>query len=316
MNLNSDKIPVIVIVGPTASGKTELSVNVALKFSGEIISADSMQIYKEFNISTAKPDEDKLKMVKHYLINEVSVKDDFSVYKYVSKAHVYARYIYKCGKTPIIVGGTGLYIDSFLNNVNFEGEKTSDDIKKDLYDEYKINKEKLYEDLKRIDPISAAKFHINDAKRIIRALEFYYSHGYTISKQEEKSRLIPSPYKATIIGLNFRDRKLLYNRINKRIDNMISTGLVNEVRNIMSNGLSKTAQCAIGYKEIVPYINGECSLDEAVHNLKINTRRYAKRQISWFKKNEDIKWIYMEDYSSFDDIIFKAESIIKDDETL
>lgn len=312
MSLSPNKTPIIAVVGATAVGKTELSINIALKFLGEIISADSMQIYKEFNISTAKPNETQLKTVKHYLINEVSVKTNFSVYEYIKRARVYAKKIYDDGKIPILVGGTGLYVDSFLNGLNFEGEKTIHNIKKEIQNISHADKEKLYNDLLSIDPISAEKIHHNDIKRVVRALDFYYSCGYPISKQVEKSKLIQSPYTVQFIGLNFRDRSVLYDRINKRVDDMIKRGLVDEVKYIMSLPPGDTAKYAIGYKEIIPYIKGLCSIDEAVYNLKRNTRRYAKRQLTWFNKNKNIKWIYIDDYNSFDDVKIRAENIIEE----
>lgn len=306
------KIPVIAIVGPTASGKTELSVELAFKFSGEIISSDSMQIYKEFDICTAKPGKEQLTIVKHYFIDEMSVQERFSVADYVKRAHIYAKEISKNNKVPIVVGGTGLYVDSFLKNINFEKNEPNHATRENLYKDSLEDLNKLYRDLRCVDETTANQIHPNDRKRIIRALEFYYSHGYPISEQVRKSMLIDTPYNTVFIGLNFQNRNILYERINSRVDNMIKNGLVQEVEDIFELRPSDTASVAIGYKEMLPYIKGECSLDEAIENLKRGTRKYAKRQITWFKRNKDINWIYIDKYTSFEGVISEAEKIVKE----
>lgn len=306
------KIPIVAIVGPTASGKTELSVNLAHRISGEIISADSMQIYKEFNICTAKPNEEQLKSVKHYCVGEISVRERFSVADYVKRAHVCARKITEKNKVAFVVGGTGLYIDSFLKNVDFEKITPNLELRENLYKDSLCEKGKLYKELQHIDPLSAGQIHPNDTKRIIRALEFYYSYGYPISEQVKRSLCAQSPYEAVFIGINFEDRNVLYDRINERVDNMVRNGLVEEVEHILKLKPSNTATEAIGYKEIIPYISGQCSLDEALENLKKDTRHYAKRQITWFKRNKDIHWLYADKYDSFESMILDAERIIKE----
>ena len=310
--MESKKIPIIAIVGPTASGKTKLSIELAIRFLGEIISSDSMQIYKEFNICTAKPSDNDLKAVKHYFINEKSVQDDFSVADYAKAAHIYAKDIYKRGKIPIVVGGTGLYMDSFLKNISFEKDKSGYWTRECLYKYADGNLDKLYQDLKIVDAHAANKIHKNDKKRIIRALEFYYSYGYPISQQTERSLSAESPYKVIFIGINFKDRKILYDRINTRVDNMFEAGLIKEVEEIYKLSPSDTAKAAIGYKEILPYLQGKCDLNEAIENLKRSTRKYAKRQITWFKRNKNINWIYLDEHKIFNEVAKKAIDIVKE----
>lgn len=306
-----NKIPIIAIVGPTASGKTELSIKIAEKFNCEIISADSMQIYKEFSILTAKPSLNQLNKIKHYMIDIVSAKKNFSVANYVKIAKICAIDIVKKNKTPLIVGGTGLYIDSFLNDIEFEGDKKDySKVRKKLYERYN-NGENLYNELIGIDPQSAANIHKNDIKRTVRAIEFYYCFGYPISLQVERSKAKEPPYNPIIIGLNFRNRQVLYDRINKRVDYMATNGLVSEVESVLGSGISKTAAASIGYKEMIPFLKGECGLEDAIENVKKETRRYAKRQITWFKKNKKISWLYIDDYSSFLDMISSASQIVK-----
>ncbi len=310
MNTEKNLIPIVSIVGPTASGKTELTIDLALKFSGEIISADSMQIYKEFEISTAKPTLSQRNKVKHHIIDILHVNEEFSVANYTKLAKTAAQNIYNRGKLPFLVGGTGLYIDSFLKNIEFENKITPDKkIRKELE---KKSSPELLEILKKIDPQSAQNIHVNNKKRLIRAIEFFYTSGYPISIQVKNSKNKISPYKVCKIGLNFRNREILYNRINLRVEKMFEHGLLNEVKTIFSSmNLSKTAAVAIGYKEILGHVNGKTNLDEAKENLKKATRNYAKRQITWFKRDLEINWIYVDDFENYSDILNKAEKIIK-----
>lgn len=305
------KISVIVVVGPTASGKTELAIKVAQKFNCEIISADSMQIYKEFNILTAKPSVNQLNGIKHHMIDFISIKENFSVADYVKMAKRCVSDIMKKGKIPLIVGGTGLYINSFLNDIDFKGNKEDfSETRKKLYEKYNNGKD-LYNELTRIDPKSIESIQRNDIKRIIRALEFYYSFGYPISVQVEKSKFKEPPYNSVIIGLNFKNRQILYNKINRRVDDMVKNGLELEVKAAMDFGIGKTAESSIGYKEMIPFIKGECGIEDAVENIKKESRRYAKRQITWFKKDKSIKWVYIDEYNSFSNVIADAVEIIK-----
>ena len=305
----NEKISIISIVGPTASGKTDLSINLALKLDTEIISADSMQIYKEFNILSAKPEKEKLSLVKHHLIDFLSVSEEFSVSKFISLSEKCINEIYSQGKIPILVGGTGLYVDSLLKGLKFESKKNIENSEaiKSLDN---LSSEELFKILEKIDPVSSEKIHINNVKRLKRAIEFFYQEGYPISCQVENSKKIISPYNVCRIGLNFESRDILYDRINKRIDEMFESGIEEEVKLISKLKLSKTSSMAIGYKEVLPYVLGNCSKEEAKEELKKATRRYAKRQLTWFKKNLDINWIYVDKCTDTSEVIEKSFEIV------
>ncbi len=302
-------IPVVCIVGPTASGKTDLAVDLALEFEGEIISADSMQVYKEFEISTAKPGADQIKAVPHHLIDFLSVSEEFSVARFKVLADKFIEDIHSCGKLSFLVGGTGLYIDSLLKNINFEDFSNVNDKEAEAFQG--LSNEKLAEILEKVDPVSAEKIHLNDTKRLIRAIEFFYAAGYPISKQTNQSKKAQPLYKVCKIGLNFKDRDILYDRINKRVDKMFEKGIVEEVRKLSRMHLSKTAQAAIGYKEIIPFLEGKCKLEEARENLKKVTRNYAKRQLTWFRRDKEINWIYPDEHDNFFKVTDTARDIIK-----
>lgn len=306
-------IKVVSIVGPTASGKTKLAVKLAQKFNGEIVSADSMQIYKGMQIATAKPTFYETEGVKHHLIDFVSPDETYSVAMFVKDASKCIADIYSRGKLPFIVGGTGLYVDSLLNNITFSEEQRDEKLSLELrkiYEEQGIDT--LLKMLSEFDIDSANRLKAErNPKRIIRAIEFYKTTGITITEQNEKSNLEKSPYSPTKIGLNFKDRAKLYERINKRVDLMLENGLVNEAKDVLSSKLSFTSIKAIGYKELLPYFNGEKTLDECVEKLKMETRRYAKRQITWFKRDLDINWLYADEYNSFEELLADAVEIIK-----
>lgn len=308
-----NSIKVVSIVGPTASGKTKLAVKLAQKFNGEIVSADSMQIYKGMQIATAKPTIDETEGIKHHLIDFVSPDETYSVAMFVKDASNCIADIHSRGKLPFIVGGTGLYVDSLLNNINFSEEQRDEKLSLELrkiYEEQGIDT--LLEMLSEFDIDSANRLKAErNPKRIIRAIEFYKTTGITITEQNEKSKLVKSPYSPVKIGLNFKDRAKLYERINKRVDLMLENGLVSEAKDILSNKLSFTSVKAIGYKELLPYFNGEKTLDECVEKLKMETRRYAKRQITWFKRDLDINWLYADEYNSFEELLADAVEIIK-----
>ena len=282
---------VVVVLGPTASGKTSLGIEIAEKLKGEIVSADSMQIYENMDIATAKPTADELSRVKHHLIGFVPIGEKFSVAKYKEKALEAIDDILSRGKLPIVVGGTGFYIDTLVKNTEFLDYEESD-IREKL--EERCNSEgveSLYNELKSIDPKTAERLHINDTKRIIRALDVYYSTGKTISEQEEASHLNESKYKWCLIGLRAQDRQYLYDRINLRVDMMLEEGLIEETHNFFNSEASATAAQAIGYKELKPYIDSLVSLNTAVEKLKMESRRYAKRQLTWFRRNPEIHWL-------------------------
>lgn len=289
------KTSVIVIVGPTASGKTWLGVELAKKLNGEVISADSMQIYKGMNIATAKPTEEEMEGIKHHLIDFVEPDCNFSVAKYKKLANEKIDEIISKGKTPIIVGGTGLYVDCVLNNTVFYDYEESK-IREELEERAKKNGiESLLEELFVVDRETAERLNINDKKRIIRALELYYLTGKTISDQNKDSHKEKPKYDFCLIGLNARNRQYLYDRINKRVDLMLDCGLLEEAKAFFKSSVSSTAKQAIGYKELKPFIDGHIELDTAVENLKMATRRYAKRQLTWFRRYEFINWIYIDD---------------------
>lgn len=304
-----DKPLVVVVLGPTASGKTSLGIEIAEKLGGEIVSADSMQIYENMDIATAKPTADELSRVKHHLIGFVPVGEKFSVAKYKEKATEAIDDIISRGKLPIVVGGTGFYIDTLVKNTEFLDYEDSG-VRNKLEAKCESDGiETLYNELKEIDPKAAEKLHINDNKRIIRALEVYYTTGKTITEQDEASHLIESKYRWCLIGLNAKDRQYLYDRINLRVDIMVKEGLIEEAVNFFSSEVSATAAQAIGYKELKPYIDSLVSLDEALEKLKMESRRYAKRQLTWFRRNPDINWLEI-DAMTKDELINSAYEII------
>ncbi len=300
---------VVIVVGPTASGKSALAVEIAKKFGGEVISADSMQIYKGMDIATAKPTEEEMQGVAHHLINIIEPYETYSVNEFKNDATELIEQILAKNKLPIVAGGTGFYIDTLVNNTEFLDYEKSD-IRSIL--EKRAEAEgisALYGELKSIDPEAAAKLHENDTKRIIRALEVYHSTGKTITEQERLSHLEESPYRFCIIGINANNRQLLYDRINRRVDVMLKAGLLKEAEDFFALPVSSTAKQAIGYKELKPYFDGLCTLEDAVEKLKMETRRYAKRQLTWFRKRENINWIYI-DGKSKDEIVSEACRII------
>ena len=303
---------VVVVLGPTASGKTSLGIEIAERFGGEIVSADSMQIYENMDIATAKPTPKEQVRVKHHLVGFVPMGEKFSVAKYKEKATHVIDDILSKGKLPVIVGGTGLYIDTLINNTEFLDYQESD-IRTKLEERCrKDGIEALLKELAEIDPVTAERLHINDSKRIIRALEVYYSTGKTISEQDKLSHMNESKYRFCIIGLNANNRQYLYDRINLRVDLMMKAGLLEETRAFFNSDVSATAAQAIGYKELKPYIDSLVSLEEATEKLKMESRRYAKRQLTWFRKNSSINWLYIDDLSS-DELIDTACRIIENE---
>ena len=291
------KPKVIIIGGPTASGKSSLAIELAKVLNGEIISADSMQIYKKLDIGTAKVTEEEMQGIKHYMIDICEVEEKFSVADFQKLAYEYIEKILAKGKIPIIAGGTGLYISSLVDNMKFTEETKKDKIVREkLYQKAEELKEDapdyFYDMLLKIDEEAAKKIEKNNLKRVIRALEIYYTTGETKTMQDKKTTLedIKYDYKTFIIDW---DRQMLYDRINKRIDIMINQDILKEVKWLYNKKLPQdnTAMAAIGYKEFFPYLTGQLSLEECVEKLKQETRRYAKRQITWFKRIKNIKYI-------------------------
>ena len=286
------KEKVIVICGPTASGKTALSIELAKKINGEIVSADSMQIYKDMNIGTAKPTIDEMQGIKHYLLDFVSPEERYSVAQYKQDAKRAIKEIIKKGKIPIIVGGTGLYVDSLIYEIEYNDIKIDEEYRNKLEAIVEKNGlEELYKKALEIDPVAMEKISKNDKKRIMRILEIYKATGKTKTQQELESRKKPVEYDYRIFAINW-DREILYQRINKRVDIMIEQGLVNEVKNILDKyDKFPTAMQGLGYKEVVDYINGIYTKEEMIEKIKMETRRYAKRQLTWFRKNKQTIWL-------------------------
>ncbi|MEN6315286.1 MAG: tRNA (adenosine(37)-N6)-dimethylallyltransferase MiaA [Clostridiaceae bacterium] len=303
--------PVIVLVGPTASGKTGVSIELAKRIGASIVSSDSMQIYRYMDIGTAKPDAGERAGIRHYLIDEVDPDENFSVAKYRELALKYIAQILSEGKRAIVVGGTGLYINSLLYNINFSETICDEELREALKNEAKEKGNRhLYERLAAIDPEAASKIHENDVKRVIRAIEVYTHTNKPISEHARLSRQEPPPYRYIVFGLKW-DRSKLYERIEKRVDNMLQSGLVEEVRKLMDLGYDKgtTAMQGIGYKEIAGYLKGEHSLEETIYILKRDTRHYAKRQMTWFNRLEEIHWLEMNENSDFREV---AQKIIQE----
>lgn len=300
------KIPLVSIVGPTASGKTSLAIEIAKIFDGEIVSADSMQIYKGMDIATAKPSILEQQGVVHHLIDFLDNDKTFSVAQYCELAHNIIFDIHSRGKLPILVGGTGLYVDSVINNIAFSESDCDEQLRlrlKQIADEN--GADALLEILSEFDQPMAEKLSVEkNIKRIIRAIEVYKTTGVTMSEHNLKSHEIESPYKVVKIGLTATDRQYLYDRINRRVDIMVENGLVEEAKEFLSKKLSQTSSMAIGHKELLPYFEGSLELDSCLENLKMQTRRYAKRQLTWFRKDQDIIW--------FDIDIVDQDTLISD----
>ena len=307
----TDKIRVIAIVGPTASGKTALGAEIAEEFSGEVVSADSMQIYKGMDIATAKPTEEEMRGIPHHLIGFLDRNVSFSVADYVELAGSVIGDISERKKLPVIVGGTGLYVSSLLDNIKFADIKSDAGLRKKLEDEAeRLGNSYLFEKLEKVDPESAAELHPNNLVRVIRALEVYELTGKKLSLFKAESRLEESPYDPVMIGLDYNDRQILYDRINKRVDIMVKNGLVEEAQSIFDSCNMKTAGNAIGYKELIPYFKKEKSLEECISKIKQETRRYAKRQLTWFRKKAKINWLKLDEFDNKEKIFLFCKKLI------
>ncbi len=308
----------ICIVGPTASGKTALSIALAKKMNAEIISGDSMQIYKGMDIGTAKPTKEEMDGIPHHMLSVASPSENFSVARYVEEASLVADDIIARGKIPIVVGGTGLYIDSLVRGRTFAKNEESGSLREELTKIYEQDGvDALHKILSELDPVRAAEIHKNNVKRVIRAIEVCKLSGKTITEHDEETKKLPPKYDAAYIGIEFSDRAALWERIHLRVDMMMKEGLLDEVKALLDSGISAdtTAMQAIGYKELCAYFAGEKSLDAAVEDIKTATRRYAKRQMTWFKRNESIKWVSPDLSENFPDILqylikFTSESAV------
>ena len=311
MNEKNDKPFVLAVVGPTASGKTWLGVELAKIYGGEVISADSMQIYKGMDIASAKPTEAEKQDIPHHLMGILDRDVSFSAADYVQLANEKIEEILSRGKLPIIVGGTGLYIDSLLENVKFSEGGSDEAYREELYAFARENgNEALHARLAELDPEAAEGIHPNNLVRVVRALEVCHVTGRKFSDLKRESKMAESPYASLIIGLNFEYRQKLYDRIDLRVDEMVKAGLVEEARQLWQESGMKTAANAIGYKELIPYFEGEAELDHCIAIIKQETRHYAKRQLTWFRKNGRIEWLFLDKFNKKNEILEKCKKSI------
>ncbi len=311
MSTNTKK-PLVILTGPTAVGKTALSIELAKRIQGEMISADSIQVYKGMDIGSAKITKEEMCGIPHYLIDVLDPKEDFNVVRFKQMAMQALDEIYQKNKIPIVVGGTGFYIQALLYDIDFENTEISDYRKElELY-EKEHGAYALHERLKEIDPVSYEKIHANNVKRVIRALEFYHDTGYPISRHNETQKQKESPYRFVYFVLN-DDRQKLYHRIDSRIDQMLDQGLLKEVKSLLDDGCTgdMVSMQGLGYKEFVPYFEGKCSLEDAVTILKRDTRHFAKRQLTWFRREKSVCWLNREDYKTETDLLNAMLSEIK-----
>jgi len=306
-----EKIPVLVVCGPTASGKTAVGVELAIRLGGEVISADSMQIYKGLSVSTAKPTAEEMKGIPHYMMDFLEPDEPFSVADYVRMAKEHIGEIHSRGKLPVIVGGTGLYISSLIDNISFDHIESDSFLRAELEKEAEeMGKEHMHNRLRALDPDAADSIHPNNLIRVIRALEMCLLSGRTGAENRKESRKTESPYEPCMIGLTCFDRQVLYDRIDRRVDKMLEEGLEQEVRAVYDRYKLRTAFNAIGFKEMIPYFEGECSLNEAADKIRQESRRYAKRQLTWFRRDVRINWIDTAKCEQFDGIISNCLNIV------
>ncbi len=294
---------ILVIVGPTASGKTRMAVELAQRHNGEVISADSMQIYRTMDIGTAKPTQEEMGGIPHHMIDVADPEEDFSVARYVEMAARCVDDVLARGKLPIVAGGTGLYIDSLLSGRTFAPFSPDSALRGELERELaEKGGQAMLEALAQVDPEAAQRLHPNDHKRIIRALEVYRSTGKTITQHNRETQAIPPRYNALTIGLAFQDRQAMWRRIDQRVDEMVAAGLEDEVRRLLTSGISPkcTAMQAIGYKEFTQALSGEMTWQEAADVVKLRSRQYAKRQLTWFGRNPNTRWVRWDDPPEFE----------------
>lgn len=299
------KEKLLIITGPTGIGKTSLSIEIAKRIDGEIISADSMQIYKYMNIGTAKIKDEEMDGIPHHLIDFLDLDEDFSVSDFRERAKKIITKLNNRDKIPMVVGGTGLYINSLVYDLNFTRVASDEGIRERLEGiKEEFGNEYLLSMLQVIDPKSAEKINVNDTKRVIRAIEIYEITGKPMSQHNNNFRKINEDYDLIIIGLNM-DRKALYDRINDRVDIMFEEGLVDEVKGLLSSGYDKNLVSiqAIGYKEVIMYLEGEITLDRAIELIKQGSRNYAKRQLTWFRRDDRVKWFNRDEYSDFKELV-------------
>lgn len=312
--MEEKKKPLIILTGPTAVGKTELSIALANKIGGEIISADSMQVYKYMDIGTAKIMPDEMDGVKHYFIDELEPGEEFNVTVFKRKCDEYIDEIYRHGKIPIIVGGTGFYIQAVLYDIDFTKTDADDSFRKKLQkyaDEF--GNEALHEKLKKVDEKSAGQIHPNNVKRVIRALEYFEQTGERISEHNEEQHQNESPYDFRYYVLRL-PREVLYERINRRVDIMREKGLTQEVKKLIDMGCTKdmVSMQGIGYRQIIDALEGRCSIDEAYDKIKLDTRHFAKRQFTWFNREKAVTWIDKDKFKDEHELLEYCISDISD----
>jgi len=306
---------ILVVVGPTASGKTKLSVELALRHNGEVVSADSMQIYRTMNIGTAKPTPEEMRGVPHHMLDVAQPEEDFSVARYVEMASGCIDDILSRGKLPILAGGTGLYIDSLLSGRTFAAFAPESPLRAQLQQRAgEEGSERLWQELQGIDPEAAGRLHPNDEKRIIRALEVWYQTGKTISQHNRETQAIPPRYDALTIGLSFRDRADMWSRIDRRVDEMMEQGLVDEVKMLLDRGVPAgcTAMQAIGYKEMVQAVASGGDVWAAAEEVKLRSRQYAKRQLTWFRRNQATRWYQWDKEPDFMQALLTSTEYMKE----
>lgn len=299
------KKPLVIITGPTAVGKTSLSIPLARQISGEIISADSMQVYKEMDIGTAKIKREEMEEVPHHLIDVLYPDEEFHVVRFQQMAKEAMKQIYQNGNIPIVVGGTGFYIQALLYDIDFSKEEQATEFRLQMEQYAKeYGNEALHKKLELVDPVSAQKIHANNVKRVIRALEYYEQQKSPISEHNEIQAQKESPYDFLYFVLE-HDREVLYDRINQRVDQMMERGLLSEVKYLVKKGYTKelVSMQGIGYKEFFPYFEGQCSLEDVIYKIKLDTRHFAKRQLTWFKREKEVIWLSKKDYS--EEVLYK-----------
>ena len=302
--------PMIILTGPTAVGKSALSVELAKKINGAVISADSMQVYHHMDIGSAKIMPEEMQGITHYMIDELEPDEEFHVVRFTTMAKEYLKEIYAAGKIPIIAGGTGFYIQALLYDIDFTEQQCDEAYRRQLEEQAKEHEAGyLHEMLRKVDPASAEAIHANNVKRVIRALEFYHLSGQKISEHNETERQKQSPYNFAYFVLN-DERAKLYERIDKRVDAMIEAGLVNEVQKLKDMGCSRemVSMQGLGYKEVLAYLDGEYTLEEAVYIIKRETRHFAKRQLTWFKRERDVIWLDKQTFG-YDDAAILTDMI-------
>ena len=305
---------IVVICGPTASGKTALSIALAKAFDGEVVSADSMQIYRRMDIGTAKPSLEERDGVPHHMLDVADPGEPYSVARYAQEAGACVEDILARGKLPIVCGGTGLYIDGLLRGAEFQPSGTESGLREQLEGEWETHgPERMMDRLREVDPDSAARLHLSDKRRILRALEVYLATGETITVHNARTKAVPPRYDAVMIGLNTEPRQILYDRIDRRVGVMLEQGLLQEARGLLEDGLLEgTAAQAIGYKELLAYFRGEMTLEAAADLIRQKSRNYAKRQLTWFRRDERVRWIVYNSPDASAAVLQEATEYLRD----